>query len=186
VPVKRAVEEFVMRLTRLWVPLLALWLLAGCASITGDIRVRTESDPAIDLGNYRTYSWLGSGEIVNDPRGNWESPGFDTDAEIRALLSRELRRRGMREVVADPELVVAFAAGINTEVFEIVENPDNKMYTLQNAPRAALVVVFIDPRTRYPVWVGTAVGDVKAGRSAGEVRRRIDYAVTTMLRQLSR
>jgi len=184
--VKRGLEEFAMNLTRLWFPLLALWLVAACASITGDIRVQTESDPAIDLGDYRTYSWLGTAEIVNDPYGNWEPPEFDADTEIRALLNRELRRRGMREVVSDPQLVVAFAAGINTDVFEIVENPDSKMYTLQNAPRAALVVVLIDPRTRYPVWVGTAVGDVKAGRTPDEVRKRIDYAVTTMLRQVSR
>jgi hypothetical protein len=175
-----------MRLTGPVVPLLALWLLAGCASVTEDIRVQSESDPGLDLGSYRTYSWLGAAEIAPDTHGNWEPPGFDADAEIRRLLNRELRRRGMREVDSDAQLVVGFGAGINPEVFQIVENPDNKMYTLQNAPRAALVVVFIDPRTRRPVWVGTAVGDVKAGRSADEVRRRIDYAVTSMLRQAAR
>ncbi len=175
-----------MRLTGPLVTLLALWLLAGCASVTEDIRVQTESAPGIDLGNYHTYSWLGAAEIAPDTHGNWEPPGFDADAEIRAVLNRELRRRGMREVAADAQLVVGFGAGINPELFEIVENPDNKMYTLQNAPRAALVVVFIDPRTRRPVWVGSAVGDVKAGRSFDEVRRRIDYAVTSMLRHASR
>ena len=175
-----------MRLTGPLVPLLVLWLLTGCASVTEDIRVQTESDPQLDLGRYRTYSWLGAAEIAPDRHGNWEPPGFDADAEIRALLNRELRRRGMREVASDGQLVVGFGTGINPEVFEIAEDPDSKMYTLQNAPRAALVVVFIDPRSRRPVWVGTAVGDVRTGRSADEVRRRIDYAVTRMLRQASR
>ena len=175
-----------MKLISPVLPLLALWLLAGCASVTDDIRVQTESGPQLDLGRYRTYSWLGAAEIVPDRHGNWEPPGFDADAEIRALLSRELRQRGMREVASDAQLVVGFGTGINPEVFEIVEDPDSKMYPLQNTPRAALVVVFIDPRSRRPVWVGTAVGDVKAGRSADEVRRRIDYAVTSMLRQASR
>ena len=175
-----------MRLADSVVPVVALWLLAGCASVTDDIRVQTESRPGLDLGNYRTYRWLSTAEIAPDTHGNWEPPGLDADAEIRALLNRELRRRGMREVDSDAQLVVGYGAGINPEVFEIVENPDSKMYALQNAPRAALVVVFIDPRTRQPVWVGTAVGDVKAGRSADEVRRRIDYAVTSMLRQTSR
>ena len=172
-----------MKLARLVLQLLPVWLLAGCASITGDIRVETESDPGVDLGEYRTYSWLGSAGVVNDPRGNWEPPDLDADVEIRRILNRELRRRGMREVESDPQVVVAFATGINTEVFHIVENPENKMYTLQNAPKAALVVVFIDPRTRHPVWVGTAVGEIKSERSADEVRKRIDYAVTNMLRE---
>jgi len=172
-----------MKLARLVLPLLTVWLLAGCASISNDIRVETESDPGVDLGTYRTYSWLGSAEVVNDPRGNWEPPDLDADAEIRRVLNRELRRRGMREVESDPQLVVAFATGINTEVFHIVENPENEMYTLQNAPKAALVVVFIDPRTRHPVWVGTAVGEVDSERTADEVRKRIDYAVTYMLRE---
>jgi hypothetical protein len=175
-----------MRAIRFGLPLLAAWLLAGCASVTSDIRVETRSDPKVDLNNYHTYGWLGSGEIVNDPRGNWEPPEFDADAEIRRMLGRELRRRGMREVASDAQLVVAFSAGINTEVFRIVENPDNKLYELANAPRAALVVVLIDPRTRYPVWVGTAVGDVKADHTPAEVRKRIDYAVTNMLRQAPR
>ncbi|MGD8854551.1 MAG: DUF4136 domain-containing protein [Gammaproteobacteria bacterium] len=175
-----------MKLTGPVLPPLVLWLLAGCASVTEDIRVQTEADPGLDLGSYRTYSWLGATEIAPVRLGDWEPPGLDADAEIRALLNRELRRRGMREVDSDAQLVVGFGAGINPEVFEIVEDPDSKMYTLHNAPRAALVVVFIDPRTRRPVWVGTAVGDVKAGRSAHEVRRRIDYAVTSMLRQAPR
>jgi len=179
-------EEPEMKLTPLGLLSLILWLLAGCASITSDIRLETESDPALDLNKYRTYSWLGSAEVVNDPHGNWEPPDFDADAEIRHVLNRELRRRGMREVISDAQLVVAFATGISTDVFHIVENPDNKMYTLQNAPKAALVLVFIDPRTRYPVWVGTAVGDVKTARSPDEVRKRIDYAVTNLLRDVGR
>lgn len=161
---------------------LALWLLAGCAGITSDIRVETRSGPGADVGSYRTYGWLESGEIVNDPRGNWEPPGFDADTEIRAVLQRELGRRGLREVVSDPDLVVAFTAGVNSDVLRIAEDPDSGLYTLQSAPKAALVVVFIDARSGRPVWVGTAVGEAAAGRSPGEVRRRIDYAVTQMLR----
>lgn len=175
-----------MRQIVVWLPLLALWTLAACASITSDIHVETQSRTGADISSYRSYGWLGSGEIVNDPGGNWEPPGFDADAEIRAVLNRELARRGLREVTSDPDLVVAFSAGINTDPLRIVEDPDTRLYTLQNAPKAALVVVFIDARSRRPVWVGTAVGEAGAERSPRDVRRRIDYAVTRMLRTAPR
>ena len=172
-----------MTLKRLLLVALLVGSLTACASVTRDIRVETEAAPNADLGKYRTFAWLGSAEIVNDPQGNWEPPDLDADAEIRFLLNRELRNRGMREVASNPELVVAFAAGVNTDVFRIVENPQSKLYTLENAPKAALVVVFIDARTHYPLWVGTAVGEVKAGRTTKEVRKRIEYAVRRMLNE---
>lgn len=175
-----------MRQKRVWLPLLAFWLLAACASITGDIRVQTQSGPGAVLSEFRSYSWLDAGEIANEPSGNWKAPGVDADAEIRAVLKRELTRYGLREVLSGPDLVVAFTAGINPEVLRIVEDPDTRVYTLQNAPKAALVVVFIDPRSRRPVWVGTAVGEARAGHSPAQVRRRIDYAVTEMLRAAPR
>jgi hypothetical protein len=171
-----------MKRLTLWLVLLSLGALAGCTNVTRDIRVETESTPSLDLRDYTTFSWLGSTQMVNDPQGIWEPPDFDADAQVRTVLVRELRRLGMREVAANPQLVVAFAVGVNTELLEIVENPQSKLYTLQNAPRAALVVVFIDPGTRHPVWVGTATGDAQPGRSPTDVRKRIDYAVTRMLR----
>lgn len=171
---------------RLWLLLLVTWVLAACASVTGDIRVETQSGPGVVLGNFRSYSWLAAGETVNEPSGNWKAPGLDADTEIRAALKRELARYGLREVASEPDLVVAFTAGINPGVLRIVEDPDTRIYTLQNAPKAALVVVFIDPRSRRPVWVGTAVGEAGAGHSAAQVRRRIDYAVTEMLRAAPR
>jgi len=161
--------------------LLVTGILSGCASLTKDIRVETETAPGVDLSAYQTYGWLLSAEVVNDPQGNWEPPGFDADAELRILINRELRTRGLREVTARPDLLVAFAAGINMEVFELNMQPGKEMYTLTNTPRGALVVVMIDPATRSPVWAGSAAGDVKAGRPAEEIRQRLAYAVKTML-----
>jgi len=166
--------------------LIIVGLVAGCAGVTKDIKVETESDPQVDLAAYKTYAWLASAEVVNDPYGAWEPPELDADTELRLLISRELRARGMKEVATSPDLVIAFAAGVNTEVFQIVENPENKMYTLKSAPKGALVVVMIDPATSFPVWVGSAYGDVKSGRTASEVRQRLSYAVRTMFARMSR
>jgi len=157
--------------------------LCSCATITRDIRIETESAPNVNLAGYKTYGWLLSAEVVNDPHGNWEPPGFDADAELRFLINRELRNRGLLEVTRQPDLLVAFAAGINMEVFEINMQPGNEMYTLTNTPKGALVLVMIDRATRNPVWAGSATGDVKAGRPSGEVSQRLAYAIKTMFKQ---
>ena len=154
--------------------------LFGCATATKDIRVETENAPGVDLATYKTYGWLLSAEVVNDPNGNWEPPGFDADAELRFLINKELRGKGLKEVTREPDLLVAFAAGINMEVFEINMQPGSEMYTLANTPKGALIVVLIDADNRNPVWAGSAVGDVKADRTSAEIGKRLSHAVKTM------
>ena len=169
-----------MKLHTCFTPFLIVALLSGCATLTRDIRVETETDPGIDLAAYQTYGWLLSAEVVNDPNGNWEPPGFDADAELRFLINKELRGKGLKEVARQPDLLVAFAAGINMEVFEINTKSESEMYTLKNAPKGALVVIMIDSTTRNAVWAGSAVGDIKTDRSSTEVSKRLAYAVKTM------
>jgi len=173
-------KEFSMKLRTFFLPLFLAVALSGCATVTKDIQVETETRPGVNLADYKTYAWLASAEIVNDPDGNWEPPGFDADAELRFLINGELRNKGMKEVFTKPDLFVGFAAGINMEVLKIVEDPETKMYNFKDSPKGALVVVLIDPATRRAVWVGSAVGDVECGRSSEEVAQRLAYAVRTM------
>ncbi len=169
-----------MKIRTFFLTLFLAGALSGCATVTKDIEVEAETRPGVNLADYKTYAWLGSAEIVNDSQGNWEPPGFDSDAELRLLINKELRGKGMREVSTKPGLLVAFAAGINMDVLKIVEDPDTKMYSFKDAPKGALVVVLIEPVTRQAVWIGSATGDVKSGRSSDEVARRLAYAVKTM------
>jgi hypothetical protein len=89
-----------MNVRTLVLSLLLSGSLFGCATATKDIRVETESAPGVNLSGYTTYAWAGSAEVVNDPHGNWEPPGFDADAELRFLINRELRGKGMQEVTS--------------------------------------------------------------------------------------
>ncbi len=66
---------------------------AGCATATKDIKVDAETRPGKDLSGYKTYAWIGSAQIINDPRGQWEPPQLDADTEIRWLIDREPRKR---------------------------------------------------------------------------------------------
>ncbi len=164
----------------------ALALLgAGCATVTKDIKVDAETRAGADLKAYRTYAWIGSAQIINDPRGQWEPPQLDADAEIRWLIDRELRKRDMIEVARNPDLLVGFAAGINMEALELVADPKTGTDSMQNVPKGALVVVLADAATRVPVWVGTAVGDIQEKPSVETARKRLDYAVTKMFQKIS-
>lgn len=161
-------------------------LTMGCSTLTQDIEVDAEADPKANLAGYKTYAWLGSAAILNDPRGKWEPPQFDADAEIKFLIDRELRKRGIKEVAVRPDLIVGFAAGIDMEALELVENKETKLQMLQNVPTGSLVIVLIDGVTGNPVWASAAVADVQQEISSDDVRKRLDYAVSQMFKLMKR
>ena len=101
-------------------------LLVGCASVpTKDIEVDAQADPKANFSGYKSYAWLGSAAILSDIYGQWEPPTFDADAEIKYLIDRELRKRGMLQNSTDPDLIVAFAAGIDMDALGLKENPNS-------------------------------------------------------------
>ena len=125
-----------------------LILLGGCASsMTSDIEVGTETNSKIDLGGYKTYSWIGSAAILHDPAGRWEPPNFDADAEIMFLIDRELRARGKSETRVDPDMLVFYGAGIDMESVDIKIDPETEMEEFSKVPRGALLVVLVDTET---------------------------------------
>ena len=162
-------------------------LLAGCATTpTQDIQVDAEADPKANFAGYKSYAWLGSAAILQDTAGKWEPPDFDADAEIKFLIDRELRKRGMVENSADPDMIVGFAAGIDMDNLRVKVDPKTNIRHLENVPKGALVVVLVDSDTGYVIWMGTATGDVQQQPNQEMVRKRLDYAVTQMVKKLPR
>ncbi len=166
--------------------LLAVMLLVtGCASsVTKDIRVDAEADPKINFTGYTTYTWLGSAAIVYDPDGKWEPPQFDADAEIRFLIDRELRARGMIEDSVSPDMVVAYAAGIDMDSMDIKTDPESDLVVLENVPLGALTVILIDANTGLAIWGGVASAEIQENPSQEAIKKRLDFAVTRMLEKL--
>lgn len=158
---------------------LALSLLAtsSCATLTDDIEVETHANPDVNYDTYKTYAWAGSAQIIFDPVGQWEQPTLDTDEEVKFVINRELRARGLHQVTNHPDLLVAFAAGIDTTILELKENPDNDKKIMTTVPKAALLIALVDANTGYTVWVGYAVGDAQQQQTIESIRTRIDYAV---------
>ncbi len=162
-----------------------LMVIAGCTSApTRDIQVDAEADPKANFNGYKTYAWLGSAGIVNDPYGQWEPPAFDADAEIKYLIDRELRKRGMSESSAAPDLFVAFAAGIDMNALELKVDPGTNMDILTNVPKGALLVMLVDGDSGFVIWVGAATADVQERPDTQTVKKRLDYAVTKLLKKL--
>jgi len=164
--------------------IIALMLLAGCASVpTKDIQIEAQSDHKSNFSGYKTYAWLGAAAIVNDPQGQWDPPQFDADAEIKFLIDRELRKRGMSESTTGPDLVIAFAAGINMEALGLKVDPKTQMDILENVPRGGLVVMLVDSRSGFIIWVGVATAELQESPDAQTVKARLNYAVTEMFKK---
>jgi len=170
---------------RLSMLLVLLFFLAGCATVpTKDIQIDAEADPKANFSGYKTYAWLGAAAIVNDPHGQWEPPSFDADAEIKFLIDRELRKRGMSETTADPDLLVAYAAGIDMEALGMKVDPKTDMELVENVPQGGMITVLMDSQTGFVIWIGLAAGEVQDNPDAKTAKARLDYAVTQMFKKL--
>jgi len=164
-----------------------LLLVTGCAtSVTKDISVDTDSDPKTNFSGYKSYAWLGSATIVYDAEGKWEPPSFDADAEIKFLIDRELRKRGMVEDSLNPDMIVIFAAGVDMDVMQYKIDPESEIDLLENVPLGALSVVLVDVDTEIVIWAGLATAEIQEEPSSEEVKKRLDYAVTEMFKELPR
>ena len=160
----------------------AAFFTSSCATLTQDINVETHVNPDVDFSSFKSYAWAGSAQIVFDPVGQWEQPTLDTDEEVKFNINRELRNKGLFEVQSNPDLLVAFAAGVDMTSLELKEDPESKKEVLTNVPKAALVIALIDANTGYTVWLGFAEGDVQEQQTIENIRARIDYAVTEIFK----
>lgn len=164
--------------------LVLVGFLAGCASVPkDDIQVDAEADPKVNFSGYKTYAWLGSVGIVNDPEGSWEPPQFDADAEIVYLVNEALRKRGMSKSNDAPDMLVAYAIGLDMAALKVKQNPDTKISTLENVPQTALILTLIDPETEFVTWAAVATGEFK-NADPETAKKRLQYVISTMFKKL--
>jgi hypothetical protein len=162
-------------------------MLCGCASVpTQDIRTEAQADLKTDFNAYKTYAWLGTAAVVNDPYGLWKTPSFDAVAEIKHQIDRQLRKRGMTESYSNPDLMVVFAAGVDMETFKLKMAPETKMHILENAPTGGLIVALVDGKSGYVNWVGVAAAEIQKKPDERIAKKRLEYAVTEMFKKLPR
>ncbi|BCS95215.1 hypothetical protein DSLASN_08470 [Desulfoluna limicola] len=164
---------------------IAFIFLAGCTTApVSDIKLKSKADPKVNFNGYNTFAWLGSASILNDPEGKWEPPGFDADAEIKFLIDRELRKRGMSKSSANPDLLVAFAAGVDMDALDLMVDPETHSEIQENLPKGGLLIAFVDPDTGFVIWLGMAKAEVQQGIDGLTIKARLDYAVTKLLKKI--
>ncbi len=164
---------------------LSMLMLSACASITSDIQVETDVDARVDMSAYKTFAWLGTASVINDPQGHWEPMGFDADAEIQFLIDEELRNKGLTELSSDPDLMVGFALGVDMEALKLVQDDESNLEVLVNVPKGALIVALVDARSGRVVWAGKARANIQQEYTDEESKKRLAYAVSSMLKSLS-
>jgi uncharacterized protein YceK len=174
-----------MKILNVAVLAFVLTLMSGCASVTSDIIVDAKTSPTADLSGYKTYAWLGKAALLKDPEKKWQPPKMNIAGDIKYLIDRELRKKKIFSTVSNPQLAVVFFMGIDMEAMELKMDPQAKTEILKNVPAAALVVALIDTKSELVVWIGKATAELSENPSDEVVRKRLDYAVTEMMKKLS-
>jgi len=157
-------------------------LISACTSpLTKDIEVESASDPKVNLKAYKTYAWIGSAAMLNDPEGKWQPAEFDVSSDIKFLIDRELRNKNLSEVQdQDAEIAMSFFTGVDMEAQNLKVDPNTNVEIPVNVPKASLIVVAIDIQTEFVVWIGVATGNINEDATIETTKARIEYAITKM------
>jgi len=155
-------------------------LLSACNTTpTKDIQVKSTLAFDAQLKNYHSYSWTGFAAVLNDPEEKWQPADIDVSATIKSLVDRELQKKNLTKVENDEsDLAISFFTGVDMEAQSLKTAPTSDVKIPQNVPKAALVIIAIDTKTDYVVWVGVATGDVITKPTTETMQARLDYAIT--------
>jgi len=155
-------------------------ILSACNTTpTKDIEVKSTLAVDAQLKNYHTYSWTGFAAVLNDPEEKWQPADIDVTATIKSLVDRELQKKNLTKVENDEsDLAISFFSGVDMEAQSLTTAPNSDVEIPKNVPKAALVIIAIDTKTSYVVWVGVATGDVITKPTAETMQARLDYAIT--------
>jgi PBP1b-binding outer membrane lipoprotein LpoB len=166
---------------------------AGCESMgtssdpdLAGIEVTSQTDKKANLSGYKTYSWIAVAAVLNDPDGKWQPPGFKAGDEIKNLVDGQMKNKGYTLKGASADLGVAYMLGIDMEARKFKMNPETKVKEMQDVAKGALVVVLVDMRTGFIVWMGEASRAAKKTAEGENVvddtktRKILNYAVSRM------
>lgn len=160
-------------------------ILSGCASVpTKDIKTQAQLDPKTNFKAYKTYAWIGTAAVLNDPYGEWKTPSFDAMSEVKYQVDRQLHKRGMSESSTNPDMLVAFAAGIDMDTYKLKVDPASKINIISNVPTGGIVIVLADKATGTINYAAVATAEIKKNPDTKTAKARLDYAVNGMFKEL--
>ena len=70
------------------------------------------------------------------------------------------------------------------EALALKEDPDSKENVLVNLPQGGLLLGLIDAQSGFIIWAGVAQGEALDNPDTETVKKRLDYAVTELIKQV--
>lgn len=159
--------------------------LSACSGIS----TSTDYDPAVNFGNYGTYTWL-------DTEGDHKEAILDS--RVKSAVDAALTARGFTRDDSNPDLAVGYQ----------VSTAERRSYNTMNTgwgggygyyggwgmgmgmstttenvwEEGTLVVGMFDVESKNLVWHGQATGTVDPGRSPEERQQIITEAINKMMK----
>lgn len=165
-----------------WASIFALALLGACRQF----HVESQADPSVDFAGYRSYSFS---TVASDiPDGSTSGHLFNSimQRRIRAELYRELTNKGFIQVHrSDASFIISLATGSRQDVEPVRADsgsarPGAIPGSATAVTRGALVIHFIDAKTKKVLWQGWAEAVMKGGDDLDE---KVRAAVREVMKQ---
>ena len=162
-----------MKLSRMMMSICFLLALVGNALAQ---KVSVDADKGTDFTKYKTYT-LATGTPAGNPM---------VHQRIIAGLEAQLASKGLRKVESNPDLVVVYHVGTDTQVsintmgggpFGGWRFGSGTAY-VDKVPVGQLVVDIGDPHARRFVWRGTASGTISSKQEKNE--KTLNSALTKL------
>lgn len=157
--------------------LISSFVLSSCSTLTGDITITSHMNDGINLKNYKTFDWNTNSQIAFDPIGQWEQPTLDTDVDVQNQIQKDLLKRGFEHSLDEPDLLVTYTAGVESELLKLSNNASDKNPTSNEIDKSSLVIAFTDAISGQTIWLAHADASPQEQQSIENIRKRIHFAI---------
>jgi hypothetical protein len=178
-------------------------ILTGCTSaaeksqkaLESPVAVKTKSDPAVDFGKYKTWSFAPlNAEAQVDSR--LDDPAVTS--AFKDAVEREMFTRGYRrvEIAEGPDMIVNVHATIEkidaAYIQQHYEGSYEPGYRTEVAgeklaeewDEGSIIVIIFDAKTRQGIWAAGAQAEVYKDLDPETRRQRMEKAIGLMMRSL--
>jgi hypothetical protein len=170
---------------------LALLLVLLSASFAWAQKIKVGYDKSTDFSQFKTYAWL--------PHQGPETIPL-LHAKIRLDIDYELEQKGLRKVESDPDVLVTYQAGVNTQsalpAYDTgytasggIPPPNTTMWggslpasSIDQVVKGTLAVTLVDARHKQTVWSGTVKAKVDYDKQE-KMFDQVGKAITEMFKK---
>jgi hypothetical protein len=150
-----------------------------------------EKDPAINLANYRTYSWTEKDNNITKKKSHLNDMA---EQNVKSAVNAELQKHGLREVTSDPDVLLSYDLVIERSVSQqrdpVYSQPYTRTYFNPYTRRfgtiyypsqflgydtydipvkeGTVMISMIDPKMDKTIWQGWATKQLNSNRITAE------------------